>query len=525
MNINSYFEHWGIAENPFRAEEARQDGVFDRLGVGPTSHPDFEKIVGDFSQVSTSIVFGEKGSGKTAIRIQLARRVDEHNALHPDQKVFLVPYDDLNPILDRFYASTAGAPASPPADKPGGDRKKQREYEETVLNQLKKFRLVDHMDGILHTATRRLIDGVLHERAEPDGDLGEDIVKRLRRADSQAKRDLLVLQAVYDRSTEAPERTRRLKRRMRGPFDRGALLWVALAWSGWILPAAVLGLWFTMREDWGDLPWMEIFFAALAIWGLVLVKRLVWDRLVVRRLAGKICRQMRVTPRSTTSLSASLGLVPARDRDGANMPTDASDDHRYAMFDRLRRALFGLGFKSTLVILDRIDEPTLVNGDPERMQAIIWPMLNNKFLQMENVGFKLLLPIELRHSLFRETASFFQEARLDKQNLIERLNWTGATLYDLCSARLQVCRPGATDNISLVDLFEDDVTRQDIVDALDQMHQPRDAFKFLYQCIQEHCSNVTQEQANWRVPRLVLESVRRQQADRVQQLFRGVRPA
>ncbi|MEC9373760.1 MAG: hypothetical protein VYC34_07950, partial [Planctomycetota bacterium] len=96
---------------------------------------------------------------------------------------------------------------------------------------------------------------------------------------------------------------------------------------------------------------------------------------------------------------------------------------------------------------------------------------------------------------------------------------------DLCSARLQICRPRANDNISLVDLFEEDVTRQDVVDALDQMHQPRDAFKFLYQCIQEHCSNVPQEQANWKIPRLVLETVRRQQADRVQQLFRGVRPA
>ena len=69
------------------------------------------------------------------------------------------------------------------------------------------------------------------------------------------------------------------------------------------------------------------------------------------------------------------------------------------------------------------------------------------------------------------------------------------------------------------------MTRQDIVDALDQMHQPRDAFKFLYQCIQEHCSNVTQEQAAWVIPRLVLETVRKQQSDRVQQFYRGVRPA
>lgn len=69
------------------------------------------------------------------------------------------------------------------------------------------------------------------------------------------------------------------------------------------------------------------------------------------------------------------------------------------------------------------------------------------------------------------------------------------------------------------------MTRQDLVDALDQMHQPRDAFKLLYRCLSEHCSNVTAEQAQWRVPRLVLEHVRKQEADRVQQLYRGIRPA
>lgn len=69
------------------------------------------------------------------------------------------------------------------------------------------------------------------------------------------------------------------------------------------------------------------------------------------------------------------------------------------------------------------------------------------------------------------------------------------------------------------------MTRQDLVDALEQMHQPRDAFKFLYACLNEHCSNVTSQEQSFRVPRLVLESVRRQQAERVQQLYRGIGPA
>ena len=164
------------------------------------------------------------------------------------------------------------------------------------------------------------------------------------------------------------------------------------------------------------------------------------------------------------------------------------------------------------------------------MRSVIWPMLSNKFLQQDGVGVKLLLPVELRHMLHREDADFFQRARLDKQHLIDRLVWSGTTLYDLCSARLNACRAGSTSGggsepIALTDLFEQDVTRQDLIDALDQMMQPRDAFKFLYAVIQEHCRMVSQDEADYLIPRLTLESVRRQQAQRVQDLGRGMTPS
>jgi hypothetical protein len=195
------------------------------------------------------------------------------------------------------------------------------------------------------------------------------------------------------------------------------------------------------------------------------------------------------------------------------------------MLTRLRRILAGLGHAGTVVIVDRVDEPRLVAGDAERMRLLVWPMMSNKFLQQDGLGFKLLLPIELRHALFKESSAFFQEARLDKQNLIERLSWTGATLYDLCSARLNACRAPDAPPISLSDLFAEDVARQDLMDALEQMHQPRDAFKFLYRCFSEHCAGVPAESGQYRVPRLLMETVRRQEAERVQQLHRGIRPA
>ena len=127
MNLSQFFEHWCIVENPFKGEEARHDSVFARIGIGSpdgsarslpesqprvirdepvgpaaamptnnggpvpvTTHSDFDKILGDLARPSTAIVFGEKGSGKTAIRLQIADRVARHNQWNPEAKVLLV---------------------------------------------------------------------------------------------------------------------------------------------------------------------------------------------------------------------------------------------------------------------------------------------------------------------------------------------------------------------------------------------------------------------------------------------------
>ena len=77
----------------------------------------------------------------------------------------------------------------------------------------------------------------------------------------------------------------------------------------------------------------------------------------------------------------------------------------------------------------------------------------------------------------------------------------------------------------MTDLFEPDVSREFIVESLEQMHQPRDAFKFLYSVIQEHCRMVGEDHPSYRISRPLLETVRRQQSQRVQELHRGLAPA
>ncbi|MCK4872086.1 MAG: hypothetical protein KAS72_05125 [Phycisphaerales bacterium] len=560
MNVASFFKHWSITSNPFQAEEARHDAVFAKLGVGPAVHSDFDKICGELDRPSTSIVFGEKGSGKTAIRLQIEDRLRQFNADNPDRKCFFIPYDDLNPMLDRFHRRM-GSPAP--------------------LDSFKQLRLVDHMDAILHQGVSRLVDGLVGGDREDPIDLGDRPRKAIRKADGDVKRDLLLLQVCYDNPETGHEWTHQLagvirRQRLIGPRFHlffGGLLLVACA--------ALLIYWSILR---GKAPDVEGF--RIAAWPWLLAGILSglfgigawwrWLRLwrPTRRDARRLSAQLRTLDRTGESFYRSLVSIRHTDRIGANLPFDNSDDVRYDMFKRLRRVLRVFGYGSILIILDRIDEPTLVNGSVQAMRAITWPMLNSKFLQQEGIGVKLLLPLELRHELFRESSDFFQQARLDKQNLVERLTWSGAMLYDLCNARLRVCtspQPGrdvhdeppaadatsmfedgpadsaaalstselagptddgqgvvgssGSDDISLHKLFCEDVSRQDIVDALDQMQQPRDAFKLLYTCIQEHCSTVTEEDAAWTVPRLILESVRRQQSGRVQELHKGLRPA
>ena len=75
MRVQQLLEHHGIAVNPFAEEDAQTDPVFKERCRDATYHPAWDKVYGDPSDPATSIVFGEKGSGKTAMRMQMAGRI------------------------------------------------------------------------------------------------------------------------------------------------------------------------------------------------------------------------------------------------------------------------------------------------------------------------------------------------------------------------------------------------------------------------------------------------------------------
>ena len=75
-------------------EDAQTDPVFKEFCIESTYHPTWDKVYGDPSEPATSIIFGEKGSGKTAMRLQLARHLEHYNERHPGQRLFVVHYDE-----------------------------------------------------------------------------------------------------------------------------------------------------------------------------------------------------------------------------------------------------------------------------------------------------------------------------------------------------------------------------------------------------------------------------------------------
>src|SRR5262245_33847416 len=182
MKLEQFFKHHGIVGNPFSEEDAQTDTVFKRGCLWKIHHPAWSKFFGSPTDPSTALVFGEKGSGKTALRLQATAELDQYNQGRPNERVFVISYDDFNPYLDHFRAATRSRDAA---------------------EALKRWRLQDHMDAILALGVTQLVDQLAASRSD------------LSALTPDQRRDLLMLAALYDQSTGEPieRRWTRLRRR------------------------------------------------------------------------------------------------------------------------------------------------------------------------------------------------------------------------------------------------------------------------------------------------------------------------
>ena len=475
MKIQKFLEHHGIGSNPFAEEDAQTDAVFKEFCIDTTHHPSWDKVYGDPSQPSTAIVFGEKGAGKTAMRLQIARHVEQYNREHPDARLFVIEYDDFNPFLDRFY------------DKLGRRRR--------IEQALGYWKLWDHMDAILSLGVTQLVDRLLDKRGKDEASMPPLDARSL---DRTQMRDLLLLAAIYDQSTAENFRQRwhRLRRRLR--FSTWRTRWpLALGiLSVLVVFGLIAGL---QRWHWLASPWPYVFAAAGWIPFAARSWKWYWR-------ARAVMRQLRVVNHEPNPLRQVLMNFTADELAGQPLPTKERTDDRFELLAKFQGVLRTLGYSGIFVLVDRVDEPHLINGSPEQMKALLWPMLDNKFLKHPGIGFKLLLPIELSYFAEREAHDFYQRARLDKQNLVRSLGWTGEALYDVANARLKACAVNGH-TPSLKSLFSESVSERRLIDALRTLRVPRHLFKFLHRLFVSHANAYTDENPSWQISGETFESV------------------
>ena len=485
MRTDQFFDHHGIQANPFAEEDAQTDPVFKNRCRENTFHPAWDKVYGEPTDPATSIVFGEKGAGKTAMRLQIMGRLAEHNAEHKHSRLWVIEYDDFNPFLDHF-----------------ADRLSIRKQKDPA-KVLAEFKLWDHMDAILSLGVTDLVDHLLGAK-QPKGppanrlrpSAGESEPSRA--LDHAQKRDLLLLAACYDDSTAEPVTSRweRLRRTLRFPLWRQ---WLegSIGIGVTLLVACVIGYF----EKWGWLGSIWTYLLLLVGWSPWLFKSAKFHL-----IAHKVTRQLRVLRRDTPSLRGLLMSLAGVDLQNQPLPNKPRTDDRYELLGKLQGVLRSLGVTGIVVLVDRVDEPHMTGGKVELMRGLVWSMLDNKFLKQPGIGLKLLLPSELMEHLNREDRDFYQRARIDKQNLVPSLDWSGEALLDLANARLDACsEEGHAPTLDT--LLADDVSDARVLDAMRGLRTPRHLFKFLYRLISAHCSAHTDTAPEWRISRDTFESV------------------
>ena len=465
MKTDQFLKHYGIAGNPFSEEDAQTDTVFKRGCLWEIHHPAWNKFFGSPSDPSTALVFGEKGSGKTALRLQAVAEIEKYNEAHPHDRIFVISYDDFNPFLDHFRAAVGAKDAA---------------------HALAKWRLQDHMDAILAIGITKLVDQLTHDRAD------------LSALSLDQRRDLLLLAALYDQSTGEPieRRWSRLRRRsgFRPLWNRRDLqVGIVATLIATVLLAAFPGL-----RGWSVTPW--IILAGLAGW-------LYWAWRFARAswFAGGIRRGLRVLSRDPWALRWELLWFNPGELGGQPLPSVAKGggEERYELLRKFQAVLHTLNYAGIVVLIDRVDEPQLIEGDPRKMRALVWPLLDHKFLRHPGIGVKLLLPIELAYYLEKEDKDFYDRARPDKLNMIKPLRWTGPSLYDLATDRLRACTsdPAAVDGQGprLRQFVDESISDDTLKDSLGNLRTPRQLFKFLHRLLEEHCHRHTEDSPRWSV--------------------------
>ena len=190
---------------------------------------------------------------------------------------------------------------------------------------------------------------------------------------------------------------------------------------------------------------------------------------------------------------------------GQPLPTASSRsaEERYELLRKFQAILHTLGYAGIIVLIDRVDEPQQVEGDPRKMRSLIWPLLDHKFLRHPGIGVKLLLADragllsrEGRQGVLRprppRQAQSDQAASLDRRIALRSRQRSPERLPNRPVA--QTGRP-----LGFASFIDDAISDDYLRDALGNLRTPRHLFKFLHRLIEEHCHRHTDDAPRWTI--------------------------
>ena len=478
MRVQQLLEHHGIAVNPFAEEDAQSDPVFKERCRDATYHPVWDKVYGDPADPATSIVFGEKGAGKTAMRMQMTGRIAA------PQLASRTPAGCI--VIRVRRLQSVPRPLRRSAQRPQAARPGPRARRVEAVGPHGRDPVARR-----HESGRPPARSVPHPSGPAANQINAD---RLKTLDRQQKRDLLLLAACYDNSlaesalvaleaAAAQARLLHLAQRL-GPLARPGRdggrrrRRSSTSASG----AGCTTLWPYLIVVAGWLPWL----ARFAKW-----------HLVARRIAKQRPRAQAARP---ASLRRILMRFPPRDIDGQPLPDNQRTDDRYELLDQVP----GRAEVARQRRHDRAGRPRRRAAPDHRLgRADAGPHLADARQQVPQAARLRPENAAARASwsayMEKEDRDFYQRARLDKQNMIPSLEWTGESLYDLANARVRTLRRRAAKQPKLRDLIDDSITDQRLIESFRTLRVPRHLFKFLYRLLVAHCHAHTDDNPRWKV--------------------------
>ena len=112
-----------------------------------------------------------------------------------------------------------------------------------------------------------------------------------------------------------------------------------------------------------------------------------------RFLAGEIYRHIRGVPISLEGTVKVIQEIGVGLFEFHGIPRNT--ENRFTLFKSFMELVRYFGLSGVYLLVDRVDEPTSIKGDPEKMRELVTPILDDQLFQIDHLGIVLFLPYEL----------------------------------------------------------------------------------------------------------------------------------